>query len=126
MGVTPEFDAQTAVEAAAEGEFKADLAPGWVVGGGVNGGYLLAVIGKAIRSSLPTGMPDPISISAYYLSPSLPGPATVAVRPLREGRSVATVAAELSQGEDPRITTLATYGDLGGLPDDVHTTAAGA
>jgi len=122
-GVTAEFDAQTALEPAAAGEYKADLAPGWVVGGGVNGGYLLAVIGNAIRSSLAPAMPDPISISAYYLSASEPGPATVSVRRLREGRNVATVAADLRQGEAPRITTLATYGDLGRLAADVHTRA---
>ena len=56
-----EFDQQIAVQPAGDGEFKADLAPGWVVGGGVNGGYLLAVIGNAIRASLP-GKPDPLSL----------------------------------------------------------------
>jgi len=42
---------------------------------------------------------------------------------LRDGRSVATLAADLSQGGSHRITALATYGDLSGLPDDVGTTA---
>ena len=67
--------------------------------------------------------PDPISISAYYLSASTPGPAQVTTRVVREGGSVATVAADLVQDGQPRITALATYGDLGRLPDDVRTTA---
>jgi len=117
-----EFDEQTAVKPSADGEFKAELAPGWVVGGGVNGGYLLAVIGNAIRANNPA-KPDPIAISAYYLATSEPGPATVTTRTLREGRTVATVAADLVQGDKVRITTLATYGDLGDLPDDVRTSA---
>ena len=117
-----EWDAHTEVNATAEGEFSAELDAGWVVGGGVNGGYLLGVMGNAISASLPT-KPDPISVSAYYLSASLPGPATVSTRVLREGGSVATVAADLRQGSDTRITALATYGDLSRLPDDVATTA---
>jgi acyl-CoA thioesterase len=122
MAVSFEFDQHVHVEPAADGEYKADLAPGWVVGGGVNGGYLLAVIGNAIRSALPT-KPDPISISAYYLSASMPGPAHITTRVVREGGSVATVAADLVQDGQPRITALATYGDHGRLPDDVRTTA---
>ena len=31
---------------------RAELDAGWVVGGGVNGGYLLAVLGNAIRATL--------------------------------------------------------------------------
>jgi acyl-CoA thioesterase len=122
MAVTFEFDEHIHVEPVADGEYKADLAAGWVVGGGVNGGYLLAVIGNAIRSSLPTH-PDPISVSTYYLSASTPGPAQITTRVVREGGSIATVAADLVQDGQARITALATYGDLGRLPDDVRTTA---
>src|SRR5918999_36817 len=117
-----EFDAQIAVAEERAGRYRADLAEGWVVGGGVNGGYQLAVIGNAISAALP-GKPDPITMSAYFLSPGIPGPAYVDVDVRRDGRSVATVAAYLVQGEDTRITVLATYGDLGGLPGDVQTTA---
>ena len=116
-----EFDSHIDVTGGA-GEFAAQLDPGWVVGGGVNGGYLLAVVGNALRAALP-GKPDPIAISAYYLSASVPGPATVSVGVRREGGSVATAAADLRQGEETRLTALATYGDLARLGDDVRTTA---
>jgi acyl-CoA thioesterase len=117
-----EFDRHIEVSAAGDGRYDADLAHGWVVGGGVNGGYLLAVLGNAIRAGLPT-KPDPIAVSAYYLSASTPGPARVSTRVLREGGSIATVAADLVQDGEARISALATYGALGGLPDDVRTTA---
>lgn len=117
-----EFDQQIAVTPAGEHVYDADLAAGWTVGGGVNGGYLLAVIGNAIAHELP-GKPDPITISAYYLSPSEPGPARVAVETRRDGGSVATVAAELVQDGQARITALATFGDLARHEDDVRTTA---
>jgi hypothetical protein len=117
-----EWDEHVAVEPEGEGSWTAELSPGWVVGGGVNGGYQLAVVGHAISRAVPA-RPDPFVMSAYYLSAAEPGPATVSTRVLREGGSIATVAADLSQGGATRLTALATYGDLSGLPDDVRTTA---
>ena len=117
-----EWETHTALTPADDGTFGAELDRGWVVGGGVNGGYLLGTVGRAVAETVP-GHPHPLSVSAYYLSASRPGPATVRTRVLREGGSVATVAAELVQGPDTRITVLATYGDLDRLPDDVATTA---
>jgi hypothetical protein len=127
-----EYDAAIAVSRAAPGEYAADLDAGWVVGGGLNGGYLLGVIGNAIRTELgEAGHPDPYTISAYYLSAARPGPATVTVKVVRAGRGTSTVSATLSQLEEgpdgvrpvDRITTLATYGDLARVSGDVRTTA---
>lgn len=117
-----EFDRQIAVSPLGRGAYAADLAAGWAVGGGVNGGYLLSVIGNALRAEL-TGKPDPISLSAYYLSASVPGPAHVQVDVRRQGGSLATAAVDLVQGEATRITALATCGDLAALGEDVDTTA---
>jgi len=124
---TSEYDAHIAVTEVRSGDpatraFDADLDAGWVVGGGVNGGFLLGTLGNAIRATVP-GKPDPISVSAYYLSASTPGPARVTTSVKRDGGSVATVAAELWQGDEVRLTALATYGDLSTLPSDVETTA---
>ena len=76
--MTYEFDRGIAVSPLADGRYSADLDGGWVVGGGVNGGYLLAVIGNAVRDVLDaSGQVDPFSVSAHYLSASVPGPAIV-------------------------------------------------
>ncbi len=101
--------------------YAADLRPGWAVGQGVNGGYLLATLGHAVRRA--SRHPDPFTISAHYLAAAVPGPATVAVRSLREGRGVSTYAVDLEQDGQARISALATYGDLSDLPGDVETTA---
>lgn len=106
-----EFDRDIAVTATDEHEFSANLGPGWVVGGGVNGGYLLATIGNALRATLP-GHPDPIAITAYYLAASTPGPATIRTRVLREGKGTSTLAADLEQSGRTCITALATFGNL--------------
>ncbi len=122
--VSSVFDTQTAVtpRPQAPGTYDATLDGGWKVGGGLNGGYLLAVIGNALKDTFPN-KPDPLSISAYYLSATTEGAAEVEVRVLREGGTVATAAADLKQGDDTRITVLATYGDLDRDADDVRTTA---
>jgi acyl-CoA thioesterase len=117
-----EWDTHTSLTTSRDGAFGADLDPGWMVGGGVNGGYLLGILGKAVAETVPA-KPHPLSVSAYYLSASRPGPALVSTRVLREGGSVATVAAELGQEGTTRITALATYGDLSTMPADVATTA---
>jgi acyl-CoA thioesterase len=120
-----EFDRDTAVSPQGKGRYSADLSPGWVVGGGVNGGYLLAVMATALRAELPA-KPDPISVSAHYMSASTPGPATIRVDVRREGGSVATAAVDLVQDGTARITALATCGDLvrfAGRAPDVRTTA---
>jgi hypothetical protein len=126
--MTYEFDRGIAVSPVADGRYSADLDGGWVVGGGVNGGYLLAVIGNAVRDVLDaSGHVDPFSVSAHYLSASVPGPATVATHVVRQGGRFSTVAATLSQEVDgvptPRISALATYGDLD-RAHDAHTDAA--
>lgn len=120
-----ELDRGIAVERTAPGEYAADLDSGWVVGGGLNGGYLLAVLGNAIRADLQdSAQPDPVSVSAYYLSPSVPGPAVVRLRRLRTGGQRSTVAASLLQQHDglevERITALAVFADLDRMPEDVR------
>jgi acyl-CoA thioesterase len=104
------------------------LGSGWQIGAGINGGMLLATVGNALRATLERdGHPDPLTISAYYLSASRPGPAFVRTDVLRSGRSLSTATASIVQVEDAqeteRLRALATYGDLAALPDVVHTTA---
>ena len=57
-----------------------------------NGGYVLAIAGRAVADA--TGRP-PLTVTAHYLSPGLPGPAEVIVEPVRAGRRMATVTASL-------------------------------
>lgn len=117
-----EYDDHVAVTRTGDGTFDAHLPGGWGVGGGINGGFLLGVVGNALRQEL-HGKPHPISVSAYYLSASTEGPAQVRTSVKREGGTLGTASAELWQGEELRLTALATYGDLAGLGADVRTSA---
>ncbi|MBV9831093.1 MAG: thioesterase family protein [Marmoricola sp.] len=113
-----EFDRGVHVEPSGPRELAGHLDGGWVVGGGVNGGYVLAVVGNALRVELAElEQPDPLSVSAYFLTPSRPGPARISTRRVRVGGRRTTAAASLVQDEDgrevERVSVLATYGDLG-------------
>ncbi|MET8450081.1 thioesterase family protein [Streptomyces sp. NPDC005209] len=121
-----EFDRDTAVTRREPGVYDIDLSAGWTIFGAVNGGYLLAVLGRALADALPH--PDPFTISAHYLTASRPGPAVIRTETVRTGRTLSTGQASLFQRDEAgheveRIRVLASYGDLGTLPDDVRTTA---
>jgi hypothetical protein len=121
-----EFDHDTAVTRREPGVYDIDLSAGWTIINAVNGGYLLAVLGRALADALPH--PDPFTISAHYLTASHPGPAVVRTDVVRTGRTLSTGQASLFQYDDAgreieRIRVLASYGDLDDLPDDVRTSA---
>ncbi|MEU0990058.1 thioesterase family protein [Streptomyces sp. NPDC005953] len=121
-----EFDRDTAVILRAPGVYDAFLSPGWTIIRAINGGYLLALLGRALGDAL--DHPDPFSVSAHYLSASRPGPATIRTETLRTGRTLSTGQASLIQRDEDgteveRIRVLATYGDLDGLSDEVRTSA---
>ncbi len=124
--VANEFDRDTAVTLREPGVYDADLSAGWTIIHAVNGGYLLALLGRALGHHLPH--PDPFTISAHYLTPSVPGPAVIRTETVRTGRTLSTGQASLFQyAEDgtevERIRVLASYGDLDALLDDVRTSA---
>ncbi len=128
---TSEFDRGIALTAqpGRPGSYAVDLDPGWQVAAGVNGGLLLAALGNALRHTFQgDGHPDPLAISAYYLSASRPGPATVRTEVLRRGRSMSTGTASLVQvdgeQEAERLRATATYGDLDTLTSEVRTATA--
>ncbi|MEU1303574.1 thioesterase family protein [Streptomyces shenzhenensis] len=121
-----EFDRDTAVSRREPGVYDIDLRAGWTIGNAVNGGYLLAVLGRALADALPHS--DPFTVSAHYLTASRPGPAVVRTETVRTGRTLSTGQASLYQRDEhgdevERLRVLASYGDLDALPDDVRTTA---
>jgi hypothetical protein len=121
-----EFDRDTAVRLREPGVYDADLSAGWAIGHALNGGYLLAVAGRALADALPH--PDPFTITAHYLSASTPGPAVIRTDTARAGRTLSTGSAGLFQtdaegNETERIRVLAGYGDLDTVDSDIRTSA---
>ncbi|MFJ4701091.1 thioesterase family protein [Streptomyces sp. NPDC088768] len=121
-----EFDRDTAVSRRGPGVFDATLSEGWTIINAVNGGYLLALVGRALGEELPHS--DPFSITAHYLTASRPGPAEIRTETIRAGRTLSTGQATLVQYDAQgapveRLRVLASYGDLGALDPEVRTSA---
>ena len=106
-----EFDTDTRVEAVGDHVYTATVADRWqAVGGTANGGYLLGI---ALRAAcLASPMPDPLAVSAFFLRAGVPGPARIDTEPVRSGRRLATVQANLSQGAKEVLRVVATFTDL--------------
>ncbi|HET6563637.1 MAG TPA: thioesterase family protein [Marmoricola sp.] len=126
---TSELDRLLTLSAAEGGSYRAEIEDGWAIGPAVNGGVLLAMVGKALATTFEgRSHPHPLAVSGYFLSAGRSGPATLSTQVIREGRSMATGQASLVQeGPDgepvERLRVLATYGDLSRLTGEVCTTA---
>ncbi|GAA4606947.1 acyl-CoA thioesterase [Actinoplanes octamycinicus] len=105
------FTEATAVQPTADG-FRADLDPQWAVGDKLHGGYLMAVVARAVAGAAGDAHPHPIAMTTTFLRPPQPGEATVAVELLRAGRSTAQYRARLLQGGEPCAESLVTQGVL--------------
>jgi acyl-CoA thioesterase len=106
------FARDTAVEALSEGRFRGRIDPGWSVVDGMapNGGYVMALAARAMRHGLPH--PDPVTLTAHFLSPPEPGPIEIEVEVVRAGGRHTTVAGRLVQGGTERARLLGAFGDL--------------
>ena len=107
---TSDFAAATRLVADGPGRWRADIHDGWDVAGVPNGGYLLAIVGGALVDD--AQRPDPVSVTAHYVAPAVPGEATVTTEVLRRGRRLVTMRAEVAQQGRPLAHVLATMGDL--------------
>jgi acyl-coenzyme A thioesterase PaaI-like protein len=105
------FDVATAVHRAEGGGLVAELDPGWDVGGGIlNGGYLLAVAGRA--AVLESPHPHPVALSASYLRTPAAGPVRLTVEPGPAGRTLAHSLVTLADGEGSCLIVQATTATL--------------
>lgn len=110
------FDVATAVQSAGDGTYDVLLDPDWRIAGKLNGGYLLAVLGRAVLAELGPAYPHPVAASAHYLRAPAPGPALVSVTVLRTGRSTAQARATLHAGGLACVEAVLTCGGLDGDP----------
>jgi hypothetical protein len=104
------FAEVSAVVATGPGRFHGDVHPAWTIGGKPNGGYLLAMLGRAATSDGPH--PHVIAASAHYLRPPDPGPVEIETEVLRAGRTASQLRARLLQDGQPCIEALLTAAEL--------------
>lgn len=119
------FEVATTVTQVGEGRFTAEVDPGWSTPIAANGGYLAAILVRAIEAHGATGAgpegpaaagPDGASelalrqlrsLTCHYLRPVKFGQLDVAVEVLRAGRRISTVRVTASQDGKDAIHALA-------------------
>jgi acyl-CoA thioesterase len=105
-----QFEQETAVERLEENRYRGKLCEGWRVGEVPNGGYVLAVAGRALRDALPHK--DPLSVNAFYLAPTVLGKIDCHVEVLRIARATSFAEVKMYQEGELKVKVTAAYTDI--------------
>jgi acyl-CoA thioesterase len=125
-GGSTKFDRDTAVwpEAGTErgqlGQqtvFGAEVAPDWRAGRGPHGGYLAAMLLRALVESVADDTRAPRSLTIHYARAPEPGPVRISTVLEREGRSLSTLSARMHQGEELIALVLSAFSLPWGGPE---------
>jgi acyl-CoA thioesterase len=102
----PGFEADTGVEDLGGGHFRAEMSERWWVGKGPNGGYVAAVILRAIQAC---AAPEraPRSLTVHYQRAPLVGLVEISVEVEREGGRVTFLSARMTQDGKVQATAQA-------------------
>jgi len=107
-----QFAQDTAVERVGENRWRGELREGWRIGA-PNGGYVLAVAGRVLSEAL--DHPDPLSVNAFYLAPTVLGPIDCQLETLRVGRNTTHASVRMFQQGELKVLVTAAYTDLSSL-----------
>ena len=99
------FDRDTAVDPVGGGAYRAHMSRDWFAPRGPNGGYVAAVVLRAMQDAVGDPERAPRSLTCHYTRPPAEGECTVRVTVERAGRSLSTLSARLEQ--DGRLMVLA-------------------
>jgi acyl-CoA thioesterase len=107
--VPTRFDRDTEARPLGDGAYEVRIDPGWWVVRGPNGGYIAALLVRALEQAV--GDPARVlrSFTVHYLRPPAAGTASIDVRIERAGRSVTTASARLLQGGRLQALALAAF-----------------
>jgi len=115
MSGSGRFGEDTRVEQLSELVYSAELVDGWDIFGMPNGGYVAAMMVRAMVAA--SSHKDPVSTTHHYLRPAKPGPVEIHLVKSRQGRTLSTVSGVLVQDGSEiirSIATLATFDNLDG------------
>jgi len=136
------FDRDTAVGAVGAGRYSARIDRSWWIIAGPNGGYVAAIVLRAVLAEVADADRRPRSATFHYLRAPAEGAVEVEVTVERAGRTVTNVSARMTQGgrtvvtalvalavdrdapvsfdEDPGLPVLSDGSDLPGPEDVAH------
>ena len=101
-----QFDADTAIHDLGGGRFTAEMSMRWWVGKGPNGGYVAAVILRAIEA-MAGAERAPRSLTVQFPRAPVAGPVEILVEVTREGGHATFLSARIEQGGEVQATALA-------------------
>jgi acyl-CoA thioesterase len=104
------FDLDTAVQDLGDGRFGAEMSERWWVDRGPNGGYVAAVILRAIQAAAALKR-APRSLTVQFPRAPVAGPVEITVKTEREGGTVTFLSARLEQEGELQATALAVLAD---------------
>ncbi len=113
------FQRETSLERGPDGTWRATLEKTWWVEQGPNGGYVAAILARAMAQAVEQDRPLR-SITVRFLRGADPGRATVTAGADHTGRTVATASAAMAQ--DGRVTATA-QGTFGSARDGLELSA---
>jgi acyl-CoA thioesterase len=103
------FDRDTAALPAGSGRFSARVDPGWWVVRGPNGGYVAALLLRALGLAVSDPERAPRSLTVHYTAPPAEGPVEIETHIERSGRSLTTASARLRQHDRLLAVALAAF-----------------
>jgi len=103
------FLADTTLRSEGDGRFSGALMPDWDIGGNANGGFLLAIAARAMAAH--SGRPDPVTVTAHYLSPGKVGDIQVDVDTRKQGKLFTTMSATMT-GSKQILQVVGAFSDL--------------
>src|SRR3954454_25279898 len=78
-----------------------EILPGWETARGPHGGYVMALLVRAMERAVDDDARQPRSLTTHFLRPPAVGPITTTATVERAGRSMTTVTARLEQNGKP-------------------------
>ncbi len=91
------FEKDTSVRALGEGGYEGHVHPDWWIVRGPNGGYMAALLVRAMQAEVADATRQARSLTVHFASPPEPGAAHLQVTLERRGRSLSTVSARMEQ-----------------------------
>ncbi len=98
-------EAAATLTAATTALFDAEVSPDWRAGRGPHGGYLAAMLLRALTETVADPYRAPRSLTIHYARAPEPGPVEIRTAVERAGRSLSTLSARMEQ--DGRLMALA-------------------
>lgn len=107
--MSPRFSTDTAVTETGPGCYRGRIDRGWWIERGPNGGYVGALVLRAMTTEVADPGRSPRSLTIHYLRPPAEGDVEVEVTVERSGRTLTSVSARMSQGGRLLVVALGAF-----------------